>query len=51
MRTSRIAHFAATTAPVDLPSVAAPAGAAESNELTAELTQLNDAVSRVGLSA
>lgn len=34
MRTSRIALFAATTALVGLPSVAAPAGAAETNELT-----------------
>lgn len=34
MRTSRIALFAATAALVGLSSVAAPAGAAESNKLT-----------------
>lgn len=51
MRTSRTAHLAATAALAGLPLVAAPAGAAESNELTAELTQLKDAVSRTGLSA
>lgn len=34
MRTPRLALFAATAALVGLPVVAAPAGAAESNELT-----------------
>lgn len=34
MRTSRIALFAAEAALVGLPLVVAPAGAAESNELT-----------------
>lgn len=42
MRTSRLALFAATAALVSLPLAAGPAGADESNELTAELTQLND---------
>ena len=51
MRTPRIALFAAAAALVGLPLVAAPASAAESNELTAELTQLNDSVSRARLSA
>lgn len=34
MRTSRIALFAAAAPPASLPLVAAPAGAATSNELT-----------------
>lgn len=43
MRMSRIAIFAATTALVGLPLAAGPASAdTEGNELTAELTQLND---------
>ena len=43
MRMSRLAIFAATTALVGLPLAAAPASAdTEGNELTAELTQLND---------
>jgi Cu/Zn superoxide dismutase len=42
MRTSRLALFAATAALVGLPLAAAPAGAADGDELTAELTQLND---------
>jgi hypothetical protein len=51
MRTPRIALFAATGDLVGLPLVAAPAGAADNNELSAELTQLNDSASRAGLSA
>jgi hypothetical protein len=51
MRTSRIAPFAATAALVGLPSAAAPAGAAESDEPTAELTQLADAARRTRNSA
>jgi hypothetical protein len=49
MRTPRIALFAATAALVGRPLVVVPAGAAESNELTAERT--HDSVSRARLSA
>ncbi|MFD7024405.1 hypothetical protein [Promicromonospora sukumoe] len=51
MRTSRIAPFATTAALAGLPSVAAPAGAARSNEPTAELTRLDDAARRTRISA
>jgi hypothetical protein len=51
MRRPRTALFAATGALAGLPLVATPAGAADNNELSAELAQLNDSVSRAGLSA
>ena len=42
MRTSRLAIFAASAALVGLPLAAGTASAADGNELTAELSQLND---------
>jgi hypothetical protein len=51
MRTPRTALFAATGALVGLPLVAVQASAADSNEPSAGLTQLNDSVSHARLSA